>query len=208
MSEAALTPGKHLRYSLSRQSSRGAQIGCTLAIALLLGGIGGAILYAAISHDEPFSLMHIVGGGFAFFALPLLYSAVHQLFALRTPETVVEIDADVLQRGSTVRLYFRQPGPASFESLRANLVGEESWWTGSGKSRRQEVRQLGTFSLFDSGAFDVDALVPFERTVSVQVPNLPPPSNPAHSVMWQLEVWGKVRRRADIQHVFPMKVAE
>ena len=208
MSDAALPPGKHLRHSLSRQSSRGAQIGCTFAIALLLGGLGGAILYAAISHDEPFSLMHIVGGGFAFFALPLFYSAVHQLFALRTPETVVEIDSDVLQRGTTVRLYFRQPGPASFESLRANLVGEESWWTGSGKQRRREVRQLGTFNLFDSGAFEVDALVPFERTVSVSVPDLPRASDAAHDVQWQLQVWGKVRGRADFQHVFPIRVEE
>ncbi|HEX6096983.1 MAG TPA: hypothetical protein VF432_11715 [Thermoanaerobaculia bacterium] len=199
-----------LRYTLSRKSSRGAQIGCTFALAVLLGGIGVPLLRTAYtdSGTENNFVVYVVGGGFTLVALLLLYEAIHQLFALRTPETVVEIDTEELVRGAEIQLYFRQPGPAAFESLRANLVGEESWWTGSGKQRRHHVQQLGVFNLFDSGAFEVDARAPYERLVTVRVPDLPRASDRAHGVMWQLEVWGKVRGRADFQHVYPIRVRD
>ena len=198
--------GRNLSYALSRQSSRGAQVGCTLILAAILGGAGGTILYLARRHDEPSLVVNVVGGGFALFGLLLLYSAVHQMFAMRTPQTLVEMDTDVLRRGARVQIHFHQAGPASFESLRANLVGEESWWTGSGKHRRHHHVHLGTFNLVDCGPFEVVDL-PFERTVTVEIPQLPYPSNREHGVTWQLEVWGKVRGRADFQHVFPVEVA-
>lgn len=202
-----LEKGRHLPYALSRQASRGAQIGCTLALAAILGGIGGTVLYLDRRHGEPSLVVQLVGGAFALFALLLLYSAVHQMFAMRTPQTIVETDADVLRRGARVRFHFHQAGPASFESLRANLVGEETWWTGSGKQRRHHRKHLGTFNIFDSGPFEVVDL-PSTRTVIVEIPQLPHPSEREHGVTWQLEVWGKVRGRADFQHVFPVEVAE
>lgn len=199
-------PGKHLRYALQRNTSRGAQIGCTFALALVLGGAGGGFLYGAWRTGDTSIVLRIVGGAFAFVGVLLLGSAIHQLFALRTPQTMVEIDTDVLVRGSRIRLHFRQPGPANFESLRANLVGEESWTTGSGKRRQRHVLQLGTFNLFDSGPFELLNETPFERAVTVQVPDLPRASSPARMETWQLEVWGKVHGRADFQHVFPVNV--
>jgi hypothetical protein len=203
MSET-LEAGTHLRYSLSRNGSRGAQIGCTLLLAALLGTLGGGILFFALrAGDRGIALL--VGGAFALVALVLLYSAVHQTFALKTPQTIVEIDRRELRRESPVQLYFRQPGPASFESLRANLVGEERWSTGSGKHRRHHVEQLGVFNLYDSGPFEVDGNTPFEDTVTAQVPDLPHAAA-GREERWQLEVWGKVRGRADFQHVFPIVV--
>ena len=203
-----LARGTRLRYSLSRKTSRGAQIGCTLALALIVGGIGATAFVLASRHreTEPSFVVYVVGGGFALVGLLLLYSAIHQLFALRTPETIVEIDRDVLVRGGDVQLYFRQPGPAQFESLRANLVGEESWWTGTGKRRRHHVLQLGVFNLFDSGPFEVDATVPYERIADARIPHVPHASDPAHAETWQLEVWGKVRGRADFQHVYGVRL--
>jgi hypothetical protein len=198
--------GRRLPYALSRQSSRGAQAGCTVALAAILGGIGGTILYLARRNDEPSWVVSVVGGAIALFGVLLLYSGVHQLLAMRTPQTIVETDAEVLRRGARVQLHFHQAGPGSFESLRANLVGEESWWTGSGKQRRHHRVHLGTFNVFDSGAFEV-VDVPFERTVTVDIPELAHPSDRQHSVAWHLEVWGKVRGRADFQHVFPVTVS-
>ncbi len=201
-----LPPGRHLRHALEREASRGAQIGCTLVVAVLVGGIGAAILvFASRSGDRSFVVLS-VGGIFSLVGLLALYSGIHQLFALRTPQTIVETDSGVFKRGGRVRLYFRQPGPGSFESLRANLVGEESWWSGPSKRRRKNVVQLGVFNLFDSGPFEVDATTPFERTVEVEVPDVPHASSPAHHESWQLEVWGKVRGRADFQHVFPVRL--
>lgn len=200
-----LARGTRLRYSLSRKSSRGAQIGCTLALAVILGGIGVTALVLAYRHREEGNfVVYLVGGAFTLVALLLLYSAIHQMFAMRTPETIVEIDSEELARNGEVQLYFRQPGPAQFESLRANLVGEESWWTGSGKRRRHHVIQLGVFPLFDSGAFDVGEHTPYEQLVRVRIPDVPHASDPTHAETWQLEVWGKVRGRADFQHVFPV----
>lgn len=193
-----LEPGTHLRYSLTRNASRGAQIGCTFAIALLLGGIGVPILFLAGKGD---GVVYVVGGGFSLVALLLLYSAIHQLFALRTPQTIIEVDRQVFARGEEVIFFIRQPGPASFESLRGNLVGEESWWEGSGKTRRHVVKQLGVFNLFDTGSFEA----PFERELVAEIPReLVVQSE--HSIHWQLEVWGKVNGRADFQHVFSVEV--
>jgi hypothetical protein len=196
--------GKQLRYALARNATRGAQIGCTLFLGVLLSAIGGGVLYAAWRNNDTSLVLKIVGGAFAFFGVLLLLSAIHQTFALRTPLTIVETDSDVFQRGKHVRLYFRQPGPGSFESLRANLVGQESWHTGSGKRRQRHVHNLGTFHVFDSGAFEV-LDHDFQRSVTFQVPDLP---RAAHGRMetWTLEVWGKVNGRADFQHVFPVNV--
>ena len=204
MSET-LEAGAHLRYSLSRHGTRGAQIGCTLFLAIILGGIGGGILYFGARAEKDAGVAWVFGGVFALVGLMLLYSAVHQMFALKTPETTVEIDTDRLHPGAEIVLYFRQPGPASFESLRANLVGEERWSTGSGKHRRHHVEQLGVFHLYDSGPFEVDANRPFEDTVTVKVPGVPRAVE-GRSEHWQIEVWGKVKGRADFQHVFPIAV--
>lgn len=202
----SLSPGKHLRYALARDSTRAAQIGCTFALALVLGGAGGGFLYGAWRSGDTSLVLKIVGGCFAFFGVLLLGSAIHQLFALSTPQTVVEIDTNILKRGARIRLYFRQPGPANFESLRANLVGEESWTTGSGKRRQRHAISLGTFNLFDSGPFELLNETPFERTVTVEVPDLPHAAA-GRMETWTLEVWGKVHGRADFQHVFPLIVS-
>jgi hypothetical protein len=188
---------------LRRASSRARQIAVTAGVSLLLGGAGAAIVVIARRTGSGTFLIYLIGGAFAMVALPLAYSAIYQLFAARTAQTIVETDAPELVRGKRMRLCFRQPGPASFESLRANLVGEESWWTGTGKRRNRHVLQLGTFNLFDSGPFHA----PWERTVTVEIPDLPRPSDARHAVTWNLEVWGKVKGRADVQHVFPMTLA-
>jgi hypothetical protein len=201
-----LERGRHLRYALSRNTSRGMQIGCTFLIGLVLATPGIIVLMKAREHDEKSFVVWAVGGAFTLVAALLFYSAVHQMFALATPQTVVECDADKFTRNGTIRLYFGQPGPADFESLRANLVGEETWHTGSGKQRRRHVNQLGTFNIFDSGPFVIEEGMPaYERTVSVTIPDLPH-ARADRREQWQLEVWGKVRGRADFQHVYPVTV--
>lgn len=187
---------------LERSSPRGIQIGCTFALGALLGIIGGGFLLVAYRTQTGGVLAYIIGGGFAFVALLLLYSAIYQLFAAQTPETIVETDAKTLKQGKSVQFSFRQPGPASFESLRANLVGEEIWFTHRRNRRIRHVIQLGTFNIYDSGPFEA----PFEETVTVEIPDLPRPSDDKHKAEWRLEVWGKVRGRADVQHVFPMEL--
>jgi hypothetical protein len=183
---------------LWRVVPRRTQIARTVAVALVLAALGiPAMVFA--DHFMPV----VVGGLFALLSLGLLLSAVQQLFALRTPETIVDIYVHEIRRGEEVRFRFRQPGTGSFESLRANMVGEERWSERrrySSKSVRH-VKQLGTFPLFDSGPFEA----PYDRTVDVRIPELPR-AEPTHGEYWRLEVWGKVRGRADFRHVYDLRV--
>ncbi len=203
--------GTHLAWSLTRKTSGRFQIGCSLALALLLGGGGYAILRAAVAgRGTPNNFVTwVVGGGFALVGALLALAAIHQLFAMATPETRVEVDSLTLPRGAAVRFFFEQRGPASMESLRANLVGEATWWEGSGQKRTRHVEHLGTFNFFDSGAFVVEnRSVPFTSDAVLHVPAdiLPTGRHGERAVSWTIEVWGKVKRRADFLHVFRVQV--
>jgi len=185
--------------ALQRNASRTAQIARTFGLAVLLAAIAIPILRYADS-----TLFHIIAAGFGIVSLLLFYSAIHQLFALRTPQTIVEIDVDGLKRGELFQLHLRQPGGGEFASLRANLVGEERWLgITRNRKRRRMYAHLATVSLFDSGPF----LAPYEQTATVRVPaDLPRATAKDRSEHWRIEVWGNVKDRADFQHVFPVKM--
>ncbi|HYR29820.1 MAG TPA: hypothetical protein VEU30_15225 [Thermoanaerobaculia bacterium] len=188
------------RHALKRNASRTAQIARTFALALLLA----AIAIPVGIYGPQRLLFYAIAAGFGIVSLLLFYSAVHQLFALRTAETVVEIDADELNRGAAFELFVRQPGSGELESLRANLVGEERWWQRNySRKRRRMVAHLATVNLFDSGPFSA----PYESSVTVTVPrDLPRATAKDRAEHWRIEVWGNVKGRADFQHVFPVKM--
>jgi hypothetical protein len=196
-----LQSGTHLRYALRRATSRAAQIAGTLVIAALAGAPAAVLL----TRGEPSPLFYVMAGLFGVVAVLLLVSAVRQVLALRTRQTVVESDSDAFERGAQVDLYFRQPGPASFESFRVRLIGAEVAWSGK-RHKSQFTHSLGEYDLFDSGPFDATAAVPFERTITVKIPDVPEPSRATNPVEWRLEVSGRVRGRADVRHTFPVTV--
>ena len=186
---------------LGRAQTRTAQIWRTSGLAIILAMIAAPL---GVFGSRESWMFAAIATAFGLASLLLFYSAVYQLLALRTPETIVETDKDEWKRGANVALRFQQPGSGSFESLRANLVGEERWRerVRGGKYARR-VAQLGTFHLFDSGAFEA----PFDKSVTVRVPpDLPRASKPDRREVWRLEVWGKVKGRADVQHVFPVTI--
>lgn len=205
--------GTHLAHALVRKTSRRAQIGCAATLAIVLGGLGSFILRSAIAHPEEPDvwIMWVVGGGFALVGAILALAAIHQIFALATPETKVEVASPTLERGATARFYFEQTGPARFESLRANLVGEKSWYEGTGKRRTRKVEHLGTFNFFDSGEFTIEnRSIPFQANAVLNVPAEIEPTgfdDGGREISWAVEVWGRVKGRADFQHVFPVDVA-
>jgi hypothetical protein len=181
---------------LQRTLSRAGQIGFILGLVVLLGGLGWLLLTRA-DHW----LMYLVGGGSSLVAVLLFFmGVVQQTFALVTPETVVECDALEFPRGKSIGFRFRQPGSASFESLRANLVGEKMTRVRS----NWQTEHLGTFNFFDSGSFDA----PIEKYATCEVPaEIEPSRDDAWcKVIWKIEVWGKIRRRADFQHVYRVEV--
>ena len=183
--------------TLRRNTSRGRQIGCTFFLALILGGIAVPLLVIA-SHRP--AILYLVGGAFALFSVLLFAAAIHQLFALASPITEVQIGSLPLQRGANVRVLLRQRGPMQLESLRANLVGTIT--TRRRKSTFTDT--LGTFNFFDSGPVVIEETMPLQRETTLEVPREVLPSG--GGVTWQIEVWGKVQGRADFQHVFPVDV--
>ena len=181
---------------LRRKTSRAGQIGCSLFVVVLLGTLS----YFLIRYAENW-LMYVVGGGFGFVAAAVfLIGFVHQILALFTPETILEMNGDALLLGRTTTLRVQQPGNARFESLRINLVGEEQI-----RLRKTWNRSIfETLKVFDSGPFE-GAL---DRTIQLDVPaHFEPTNSELHRrVRWTLEVWGKVRSRADFQHVYDVTV--
>ena len=198
--------GTRLRYRLKRETSRGRQIGCILAVVAILGTLSFFILRSVMQHPEEENrwILFVVGGGFGLVAtLLFFFGAVQQTLALRTPETIVEMDADALVPGRTVTFFVQQPGSGSYESLRANLVGEE-------RLRQRKTwssRQFASINLFDSGPFEGGS-APFEGGVMYEVPRdlEPTKSDLRRRIVWHLEVWGKLRGRADFQHVYAISV--
>lgn len=189
-------------HPLERNTSRGCQIGCSLFLAVLLGAIGGGAMYKAWQHPETNGnwVIWAVGGAFSLVALFLLYAGIHQIFALKSPLTQVSIEHKQLRRGQRTAFHFRQPGPMELESLRANLVGTRTERHG----KNTKYIHLGTFNFFDSGPVTIDESIPLQRNAHLEVPEDIEPTG--DRVSWQIEVWGKVRGRADFQHVFPVEV--
>lgn len=187
-----------MSYALSRTVSRSKQIAQAFALGVLFAAAVVPMVLFAEKNVLVYAAIVVLGG----FSLLLFWAAIHQLFTLRTPQTVVEIDVETLRRGGEVQLTFRQPGTGSYESLRANLAGEERWVeSGYGNRRVRRVKQLGTFHVFDSGPFEA----PWETTVRVHVPDLPH-AEATHGEYWRLEVWGKIRGRADFLHAYDLRV--
>jgi hypothetical protein len=181
---------------LSRNRSRGGQIGCIFAIVVLLGTLSFFLLRSGEGW-----LMYVVGGGFGLVAVLLFLAGVQQIFALRTPETIVEMDADALTLGSRATFRVQQPGDAAFESLRVNLVCEEQLRRHRKNWSSQMIENL---NLLDSGPFQGT----LDRTFTFDVPHHlePTGSDLRRRIRWQLEVWGKIRGRADFQHVYKVHV--
>ena len=207
--------GEHFRYRLERSAPRGAMAGCALLLGVVLTAIGVFPIYMTITHDEPGKrgFFYIWGGAFIAVGLLLVYSGIHQFLARATPETIVELDAPTLRRGASIEVLFRQQGPVSLESLRANLVGEERWATWVHRDGTRDpswhVRHLGTFNFLDHPAVDIPDLLDVFATLDVP-PDVKPTRGPHgddhRSVRWSIEVWGKVRDRADFMHAFPIVV--
>ena len=137
---------------LHRQRSRRHQVGCTFVLVALFGTLS----YVLLRYAED-GLMSVVGTGFGGIAALLLLAGFHQASALRTPETIVEIDRDAITAGTAITLHVRQPGNASFESLRVNLVGEE----------QRRARNSWNRSVFGDVVPPAAALLPLSKAAAM-----------------------------------------
>lgn len=187
-------------------------MGCGLLMSLILGGVGGFILY--MEHVHPPSsdqnsawVTPIVGGGFFLVGVLLLFSVVYGFLASRSPETVVAIDKNELRRGDGVTVHILQPGPIRLKSLRADLFGEELRIRGY-TNRVTTRKDLGTFKFFAQDDIVVRKGEVFHRSATLDIPQDIPPSDTfdGGTVTWRIEVWGAVRRGFNFRHPFVVKV--
>lgn len=212
---------RRLAVRLERETSQASQRGCALLLGLLLFTLGAGIVWA-MTHERPDAknnwVGYVVGFGFGGFGALLLVFYVHQLLASRVQETIVEMDSDHVTPGEPSKICFRQEGPVSLHSLRANVICMERTWEwvkrGDGRGGQrlvQEPRERQSFELnvLDEHELTVPAEEIWEKTVEFSLPpdaELSCDEQP-REVIWKLEVWGQVARWPDFMHPFPIRVA-
>lgn len=201
---------------LERRAPWKAQIGCTFVIALLTASPGLFIGYMTWTRDHSdkrgamlaFAAVWIVVG------LLVLLSGIHQLFAVRSPETIVEIDPAELTPGAPLRLRITQPGPLHLRSLHVNLAGEELQYyyprglPGEGSKRSSKTRYLGPHRMAEITQSRIAAGETLERDVMFTVPSdvVASVDSVDLKIRWTIEVWGRVAWWPDFMHPFPVRV--
>jgi hypothetical protein len=202
--------------TLTRDTPWARQIGCGALIALVLGAVGGGILYGTHHYygywnwdkDAASILFGSVFGGVG---VIIALATLQQSLALRSPLTQVAICPGELARFETAQLRIRQPGPIRLRSLNARLVCQISERKES-QSERGKHYWTSRFPhqdrIFESGARDIAAGGQFEQTVSFAVPSDAQPSKETADLRidWRIEVWGRVKWWPDFMHPFTVRV--
>lgn len=215
----ALRQTRRLPVRLNREIPWGRSIGCALVMGSLLTSvaIGFGSMNRRFPHQDDSWLPWIIISAFGFVGLCLVLSGIHQWFASRVRQTILEIDTENISLGSTVHACFRQEGPVTLSSLRANLRCIErrhEWKTRSnsdGDSERYKTtdeKELWTENILDEHPGSVPSEEFWEQTVSFQIPGDQPVSlnTDGLEIVWKIEVWGQVHRWPDFMHPFVIQV--
>lgn len=201
---------------LTRREPWKTQIGCSFVVALIVAAPGLFIGYMTYVHDhsDKRNALLIFAGVWLVVAVLVLLSGIHQLFASRSPETIVEIEPSELVPGASVRIRLTQPGPLRLLSLHANLAGEETQYyyargpLAQGSKRTSKTRYFGPYRMLE-----VDERRNIEVSEQWQATFVVPPIASSKEstdlkIRWNIEVWGRVALWPDFMHPFPIKVVE
>lgn len=211
---------RRLPVRLQREQPWGRDIGCALFIGLLLSAIaGGAVLLVRNIPDaqKDIWVVYTFVGIFGSVGVLLITSGIHQWFASRVRETIVEIDVEPIPRGGNVQVCFRQEGPVTLNSLRANVRCVElrhHWKTrsnsdgGSETYKTTDAKDLWRENILDEQPGSIPAEEFWEKSISFTVPNDYPAAHATDEleIVWKIEVWGRVRRWPDFMHPFVFRV--
>lgn len=229
MSESAADPASHVPQVLKCRLKRGtpfaSQLGCTFLIALILGAVAALGIAAGITSADDKGknnwVPYVVGGGFGFFGLLVLWSGIRQLATRGIKETIVEVSASALQLGQSAKVALVQQGPATISSLRANIICVETTAymvtvtdKQQGPRSRREVREkyLVQENIFDASHLRVAHGDVWHETREFTVPVEGKPTQGEETedyyVRWRIEVWGKAGLIGSFMHPFPVKVIE
>jgi hypothetical protein len=197
---------------LTRETPWKAQVGCGAVMALMVALPGLIIGYMTWFHDHSDSRngMFVFAGVWVGVGVLILIGSIHQAFALRSPETIVEIEPSELRAGQSVRVRITQPGPLRLQSIHANLAGEQTTIRlvpRTGKTSRT-TKYLGPYRILEIDDHEIAPGESVDRDATFQVPDVVPSyESPDGNLRWKIEVWGRVAWRADFMHPFPVTIA-
>ena len=173
------------------------------------------MIYVLRYHVSPAStdwLVYVVGGGFLVTGLVMLVLGVRMLAAARLPETIVELESMPVSAGTSVGVTLSQPGPLRLESLRLNLVAEQITtrfvWRRGRRERERDRRLIHQQNVIDVTEVAVAEGEEFARRAVLIMPSHVTLSDVEgdKTVVWRLEVWGRVRGGIDFGHPFVLDV--
>lgn len=213
---------RRLPVRLQREQPWGQAIGCALFLGLLLmaiAGVGCAVMRQIPPQEKDRWVAYVFIGVFGVIGVLLFMSGIHQWFASRVRETIVEIDQESTPLGGTIRICFRQEGPVTLNSLRANLrcvERQHKWGTRTNSDGNSESykttneRDLITQNVLDEDPGSIAAEEFWEKSIQFQIPRDARASFASDDleIVWKLEVWGKVPRWPDFMHPYLLEVTE
>ena len=211
---------QRLPVRLKRELPWSTETGCAIFIGVFVLAIVGGLYYAAthIGKDEKdVWIVYLFIGVFGFVGALLVFSGIHRWFASRVRETIVEFDTDEVSRGGATKVCFRQEGPVSLSSLRANVLCFErthAWGTrtnsdGDSESyRTTDEKLLYQQNILDEHDLVIGAEDIWETQTEFELPaeSLSSAESDDREIVWKIEVWGKVNWWPDFMHPFVIHV--
>lgn len=168
-----------------------------------------------VDLEESTRLFYVFSGLAGLFGLLLLWSWFVQMMTAGIPPVVVEISEYTLVSGTRAKICVRQPGPANFKTLRANLICLRRELqsirarTGSGLKTwvDKEVYDKSLIDVYevrppagDEWIEQADFYIPDDQPLSTGEKDL--------QIVWRIEVWGRVGFGIGVMHSFGVKVVK
>lgn len=204
-----------LARRLVRETPWQSSVGCSFLIAFVLLAFASFIGWMEWTHRTdkgPDGVVVVFSAVFGLVGLVMLFAGIHQKLAMRTKETIVEVEERPLRRGTARQARVMQEGPVSLKSLRMNLVCLETITKivqrRDGTHRERYTKQIADHNVLDQRDVVLAEGEQWERDVTIDVPADAEPSGTIgdRTIEWKLEVWGVVRGNADFMHPFVVDV--
>ena len=211
---------RRLPVRLRRETPWGSGIGLAMILGLLFIPLGVGIALIALYGPPDVRnswLFFLIAALVATLGILLVFSAIYQWLGSRVREPIVEVDAERMFPGQTVRICVRQEGPVTLDSLTAQLVCVERrhhWKTRTSTDDRTEeycttdeslihsesliVERPGRVSTEEFWESSTDFLIPITARLSQTSRDL--------DVIWRIEIVGSVPLWPDNKHPFLLRI--
>lgn len=199
---------------------QGAGLGCSLVAAIVLLGLGSAILFYGSTGADKRWLAWLVGGGMCFVGTLFIWSWITQLFAAGTTPTVVEVSELPVRTGVPFKLALIQPGPATLHSVKVRVICREitsrvvTKDMGKGRASRRERMESEKIRhdavLAEASELRVVAGDAWQQIYDVSLPAGLPASGlmKTPQIRWTVELRGKLHGLGRFYRVHQLDVAE